>query len=190
MGWTAAYMACAVFALPAMLTGLIVGEPARHVRDRARGLAAMWTSIVGPFAEFLAAERRVARAAVHPRAQDRRHARAVLTVRLLFNDLAYTNDEIAIYDVGFGFWAFLVGIFVGGILYAKLGLKRSVLLALVLMGLSNFGFAWLATAGHSNLGLAAAIGFENFAERLSAASSSSRTFSRSATCSTRPCSTR
>jgi PAT family beta-lactamase induction signal transducer AmpG len=31
------------------------------------------------------------------------------------------------------------------------------------MGLSNFGFAWLATAGHSNPGFAAAIGFENFA---------------------------
>ena len=63
----------------------------------------------------------------------------------------------------FGFWAYLVGIFVGGILYTKFGLKRSVLLALVLMGVSNFSFALLAAAGHSNAGLAAAIGFENFA---------------------------
>ena len=63
----------------------------------------------------------------------------------------------------FGFWAYLAGIFVGGILYSSLGLKRSVLLALVLMGVSNFSFALLAGAGHSNPGLAAAIGFENFA---------------------------
>jgi PAT family beta-lactamase induction signal transducer AmpG len=44
-----------------------------------------------------------------------------------------------------------------------LGLKRSVLLALVLMCVSNLSFALLADAGHSNLGLAAAIGFENLA---------------------------
>ena len=77
-------------------------------------------------------------------------------LRLLLNDMGYANDEIAVYDVGFGFWAFLVGIFVGGILYTRMGLKRSVLLALVLMCVSNLSFALLAAAGHSNLGLAAA----------------------------------
>src|SRR5262245_48543213 len=29
-GWTAAYAACALFALPAMLAALVAGEPARH----------------------------------------------------------------------------------------------------------------------------------------------------------------
>jgi PAT family beta-lactamase induction signal transducer AmpG len=162
MGWAAAYVACAAFALPAMLTGLIVGEPARHVVIEKRGLAAVWKSIVGPFSEFL---RRTGALLVlifilvHKIGD----TLSQLTVRLLFNDLGYSNDEIALYDVGFGFWAFLVGIFVGGILYTKLGLKRSVLLALVLMGVSNLSFALLAAAGHSNPGLAAAIGFENFA---------------------------
>jgi len=49
------------------------------------------------------------------------------------------------------------------VLYSKLGMKRSVLISLVLMGVSNFTFALLAQAGHSNWGLAGAIGFENFA---------------------------
>jgi PAT family beta-lactamase induction signal transducer AmpG len=88
---------------------------------------------------------------------------ANLTFRLLFDDLKFTNDEIAFYDVGIGFWAYLVGIFVGGVLYAKMGMKRSVLLSLVLMAVSNLSFAMLAAAGHSNLGMAGAIGFENFA---------------------------
>ena len=88
---------------------------------------------------------------------------ANLTLRLLFKDLGFTNDEIAFYDVGIGFVALLVGIFVGGILYARLGMKRSVLISLVLMAVSNLSFAALAAAGHSNLGMAAAIGFENFA---------------------------
>src|SRR3546814_1442614 len=56
---------------------------------------------------------------------------ANLTFRLLFEDLGYTNDEIAFYDVGLGFWALLAGVFVGGIVYARLGMKRSVLLSLV-----------------------------------------------------------
>ena len=162
MGWAAAYIACAAFALPAMLTGLIVGEPARHVTIEKKGLPAVWNSIVGPFAEFLqrtGAWLVLLFVLVHKIGD----TLSQLTVRLLFNDLAYSNDEIALYDVGFGFWAFLVGIFVGGILYNRLGLKRSVLLSLVLMGVSNLSFALLAAAGHSNAGLAAAIGFENFA---------------------------
>jgi PAT family beta-lactamase induction signal transducer AmpG len=88
---------------------------------------------------------------------------ANLTFRLLFDDLHFSNDEIAFYDVFIGFIALLIGIFVGGILYAKLGLKRSVLISLVLMAVSNFSFALLAQAGHSNIGMASAIGFENFA---------------------------
>jgi PAT family beta-lactamase induction signal transducer AmpG len=87
---------------------------------------------------------------------------ANLTFRLLFDDLKFTNDEIAFYDVGVGFWAYLIGIFVGGVLYARMGMKRSVLLALVLMAVSNLSFAGLAAAGHSNIGMASAIGFENF----------------------------
>jgi PAT family beta-lactamase induction signal transducer AmpG len=87
---------------------------------------------------------------------------ANLTLRLLFEDLGFTNDEIAFYDVGVGFVALLAGVFVGGILYASLGMKRSVMVSLVLMAVSNFSFAALAAAGHSNLGMAGAIGFENF----------------------------
>jgi MFS transporter, PAT family, beta-lactamase induction signal transducer AmpG len=88
---------------------------------------------------------------------------ANLTLRLLFKDLGFTNDEVAFYDVGIGFAALLVGIFVGGILYARLGMKRSVLISLVLMAVSNFSFAALAAAGHTNIGMAGAVGFENFA---------------------------
>ncbi|MGQ0383653.1 MAG: AmpG family muropeptide MFS transporter [Gammaproteobacteria bacterium] len=163
LGWTAGYLACAVFALPAMITGLVIGEPARHVVIAGeRGLAAVRDSVVNPFLEFLrrsGAWLVLLFVLVHKIGD----TLGQLTVRLLFNDLGFSNDEIATYDVAFGFWAFLIGIFVGGILYVNLGMKRSVLLALVLMLVSNASFALLAAAGHSNLGLAAAIGFENFA---------------------------
>ena len=162
-GWTAAYAVCAVFALPAMLTALILGEPARHrAPARKKGLGELWKSIAGPFVEFFARNGAwlvLLFILVHKIGD----TLANLTFRLLFDDLGFTNDEIAIYDIGVGFWALLIGVFVGGVLYAKLGLKRSVLIALVLMAVSNLSFAALAAAGHSTLGMAGAIGFENFA---------------------------
>ena len=42
-------------------------------------------------------------------------------------------------------------------------MKRSVLISLILMGVSNLSFAALAQAGHTNWGLAGTIAFENFA---------------------------
>ncbi len=163
MGWSSAYMACAAFALPAMITALLMGEPARHREPTTKkGLAEVWASIAGPFAEFF--QRQGAFLVllfilVHKIGD----TLANLTFRLLFDDLGFSNDEIAIYDVGVGFWAYLIGVFIGGVAYAKLGLKRSVLVSLVLMGVSNLSFAALAAAGHSNLGMAGAIGFENIA---------------------------
>lgn len=161
--WHVAYAACAVFALPAMITAWVVGEPERHqvVREK-RGIQEVWASIAGPFAEFF--QRQGAWLVlifilVHKIGD----TLANLTFRLLFNDLGFSNDEIALYDVGVGFWALIVGVFVGGAIYARLGLKRAVLISLILMGLSNLSFALLAIAGHSNIGMASAIGFENFA---------------------------
>ena len=104
-----------------MITGLIVGEPARHVVViPARRLAQIWHSIAGPFVEFL--QRHGAWLVllfilVHKIGD----TLANLTFRLLFNDLGFTNDEIALYDVGVGFWAYLIGIFIGGIAVYALG---------------------------------------------------------------------
>ena len=163
IGWSGAYLACAAFALPAMITALMLGEPARH-REAAqrRGLAEVFKSITGPFAEFFQREGAVL-VLIFILVHKIGDTLANLTFRLLFDDLKFTNDEIAIYDIGVGFWAYLIGVFIGGVAYAKLGLKRSVLIALILMGVSNLSFAALAAAGHSNLGMAGAIGFENIA---------------------------
>ena len=163
VGWEVAYLACAAFALPAMLTGLIVGEPERHKEPTARrGMGEAVGAIWRPFAEFF--QRRGAFLVLlfillHKIGD----TLGQLVLRLLLDDMGYTNDEIAIWDIGVGFWAYLVGIFVGGVLYAKMGMKRSVLLSLILMGVSNATFAFLAMSGKTNIGLAGCIGFENFA---------------------------
>lgn len=162
-GWSLGYMVCAALALPAMVVGLLLGEPPRRREPQARtGLAAVLRSIVDPLAEFLR-RRGALLVLLFVLLHKVGDTIANLTFRLLFDQLQYSNDEIAFYDVGFGFWAYLSGVFLGGWLYSRMGLKRSVLWSLVLMAISNLSFAALAAAGHSNWGLAGAIAFENLA---------------------------
>lgn len=162
-GWAAAYSACALFALPAMLVGVVMGEPERRqaVAPPA-SLAQAAIAYFSPLAEFMR-RRGTLVVLIFVLIHKIGDTLANLTLRLLFEDLGFSNDEIAFYDVGVGFVALLAGVFVGGALYASIGMTRSVFISLVLMAVSNFSFAALAAYGHSNLGMAAAIGFENFA---------------------------
>jgi len=146
-----------------MLTGVFMGEPARH-REPAKpsGVAQALVAYFSPLLEFVARQGALVVllfVLIHKIGD----TLANLTLRLLFQELGFTNDEVAFYDVGVGFVALLLGILVGGILYSRLGMKRSVMWSLVLMAVSNFSFAALAAAGHTNVGMAAAVGFENFA---------------------------
>ena len=162
-GWSVAYIASAIFVLPAILVGVFLGEPARNCdrvvpRGRFQGIFEYFS----PLLEFISRQGAwvvLFFILIHKIGD----TLANLTLRLLFDDLGFSNEEIAFYDVGFGFIAFLLGIFFGGLLFSRLGLKRSVFISLVLMAVSNCSFAVLALIGKSNLGMAAAVGFENFA---------------------------
>ena len=162
-GWALAYASCALFALPAMLVGVVMGEPKRRrPPPPPTGILGAVAAYFSPLAEFLRRQGALVVLTfvlIHKIGD----TLANLTLRLLFEDLGFSNDEIAFYDVGVGFIALLTGVFVGGAMYATMGMKRAVLVSLVLMAVSNFSFAALAAYGHSNLGMAAAIGFENFA---------------------------
>lgn len=169
-GWDLAYAAAALFAIPALVAGLLLGEPARRAELIAGEadlpfLERVRTTFIGPLADFLTRPNAILVlmfVIVHKLGD----TLANLSLRLLLADLGFSKDAIAVYDVGFGLIATLVGIFVGGIVYAKLGMMRAVMLSLILMGVSNLSFAWLATMGAVNWALAATIGFENFASGL------------------------
>lgn len=162
-GWQAAYIACASFAASAMIVALLLGEPKRHREPAKRhGWSAVGNSILAPLAEFLRRKGALL-VLLFVLLHKIGDTLTTLTFRLLADELKFTNDEIALYDVGFGFWAFLIGIFIGGILYERIGMQRSVLLSLILMAVSNLSFAGLAAIGHSNWMMAATMGFENVA---------------------------
>ncbi|WP_417621480.1 AmpG family muropeptide MFS transporter [Parasphingorhabdus sp.] len=161
--WSVAYYVCSLFALFAVIVGLIMREPSRRQEPMAlKGPIEAAKAYVSPLVEFFKRSGALIVllfVLVHKIGD----TLANLTFRLLFEDLGFTNDEIAFYDVSLGFFAFLIGIFIGGIVYSRLGMKKAVMLSLILMAISNLSFAALAAAGHSNWGMAGAIGFENFA---------------------------
>jgi len=162
-GWTVAYLICTLFALPAVIATLWLGEPVRHrLPLPVRGINDVVRAAWAPLGEFLT-RRGAALVLLFVLVHKIGDTLGQLTLRLLLNDLGYSNQEIATYDVGFGFFAYLIGIFIAGVLYVPLGLKRALLLSLVLMAVSNASFAVLAMVGHSNAMLAFAICFENIA---------------------------
>jgi PAT family beta-lactamase induction signal transducer AmpG len=166
-GWGVGYAAAALFTLPALAAGLLLGEPARReallAKQHSRGfLAHAYETFVAPLADFLTRPNALL-VLLFVMVHKIGDTLANLSLRLLLADLDFPKDAIAAYDVGLGLVAFVVGIFVGGIVYARLGMMRAVMLSLVLMGVSNLMFAWLATMGPVNWALAATMGFENFA---------------------------
>ncbi|MCG2840466.1 MFS transporter [Sandaracinobacter sp. RS1-74] len=166
-GWDTAYAAAALFAVPAVLAGMLLGEPVRRTallaREKAEPfLTRVKTTFVAPLADFLTRPNAwlvLLFVVVHKLGD----TLANLSFRLLLADLGFSKDSIAVYDVGFGLVATLAGIFVGGIIYTRLGMMKTVMLSLILMAVSNLSFAWLATMGPVNWALAVTIGFENFA---------------------------
>ncbi|MGH6659549.1 MAG: MFS transporter, partial [Sphingomicrobium sp.] len=161
--WTIGYFACIPLAFIGPVASLFMGEPKRHRDPKpVHGAKAMIEAFWGPLSDFLKREGAflvLLFVLIHKIGD----TMANLMIRDLLVGLGFTKDEILYGDVWVGFFALLAGIFVGGILYAKMGMKRSVLVSLVLMAISNLSFAGLAAAGHSMPMLAFSIGFENFA---------------------------
>ncbi|HSY09232.1 MAG TPA: MFS transporter [Steroidobacteraceae bacterium] len=79
-------------------------------------------------------------------------------------DHGYTLTQIATIVKVYGLLMSLVGVFIGGILIARVGLLRSLVLGSVMIMLSNAGFAALATTNSPTLvGLGLVNGLDNLA---------------------------
>lgn len=81
-----------------------------------------------------------------------------------FHDHGYSNEQIAWVVKIVGLTLSILGVFIAGMLVARWGLLRSLVLGSVLMMISSCGFALLATTHTPTLlGLGLANGFDNLA---------------------------
>ena len=77
-------------------------------------------------------------------------------------DIGFSLTEIGVVAKTVGMVCSIIGSLVGGALYAKWGMKKSLLLYGIIQGCSTLSFAALAAVGKNSLALALTVGFENF----------------------------
>jgi len=161
--WAWGYIACMPLAFAGPIASIFAGEPVRHQEPKpVRGVGEALAAFYGPLVDFFKRKGAILVllfVLIHKIGD----TMANLMIRDLLVGLGFTKPEILWGDVWIGFFALLAGIFVGGIIYARMGMKRSVMVSLILMAVSNLSFAGLAAVGHSMPMLAWTIGFENFA---------------------------
>jgi len=76
-------------------------------------------------------------------------------------DMGYTKDEVATVAKVYGVVMTLVGVAIGGVLTAKVGIMRTLFLGALLSAATNLLFAWLAGRGHDVTGLIFTISADN-----------------------------
>lgn len=86
-----------------------------------------------------------------------------LTTAFLIRGVEFTPTEVGAINKGMGLVATLIGVVFGGVLMARLGLFRSLLLFGILQAISNLTFMWLASIGKDYAVMVLAVGFENLA---------------------------
>jgi len=84
-------------------------------------------------------------------------------------DMKFTGLEIAAVSKVFGVIATLIGTLAGGLVVARFGIMRALLLGGILQAVGMLLFAVLAVRGHDTLWLAIAVGGDNFVSGLGSA---------------------
>jgi PAT family beta-lactamase induction signal transducer AmpG len=165
-GWTAAYMTMAALIGVGIATILLNREPKASelaaAERPAKGLAGWITAhVVMPFADVL--KRRdwaiILGFIVFYKFGD---AVAGVMANPFYIETGFSLAEIADISKLFGFVATLAGIVAGGVMVARFGIFRALLLCGILQMGSNLMFALQAIVGHDTAMLAATIAIENF----------------------------
>jgi len=190
VSWPAAYTVMAGLMGVGVATVLVVREPAAYRppavgetdalpaarRDRAlpprvaAALAWLHGAVVCPFLDFF---RRHGRMALLILAFVAVYRISDITMGVMANpfyiDLGFTKAEIASVTKVFGFFMSIGGAFLGGVLVARYGVRRPLLLGAVLVAATNLLFAWMAQVGPDIRLLTVTISADNLAGGLAGA---------------------
>ena len=168
-GWFTAYLIMAALLTVGMVVFIFGPEPLTQAetvsRARLRGWDAIreWlgTAVTGPFVDFM---RRPMWPAILLFVFGYKLGEALAGVMAtpLYISLGFSLNEIAAVSKLFGFCATIVGALVGGVLTARLGVLRSLILCGVLQSAGNLFYVLQAIGGHRLDYLALCVAAENF----------------------------
>jgi PAT family beta-lactamase induction signal transducer AmpG len=167
VNWPAAYQTMALLMGIGLLTALFA--PKVEVRDyvpppRAPFMETVSKSVIGPFRDFF--ERYGVQALV-----------ILLFIALfrvpdflmgymtgpLYIDLGYDKTTIGAIRSGAGLFATMGGVFLGGLLVARLSFRWSLFIGVVSQALTNLVYSWLALSDATTMNLAIAVISDNIA---------------------------
>ncbi|MDZ7714366.1 MAG: AmpG family muropeptide MFS transporter [Rhodovibrio sp.] len=190
VSWPAAYASMAAFMGVGMVTVLVIREPEKR-RDLAaehgerlpervaamrmpnglrRALAWLYGAVACPFLDFFG---RYGKAALMILAFVAVYRLSDITMGVMANpfyiDLGFSKAEIASVTKVFGFAMSILGAFVGGLLVARLGVMRPLVIGATLVAVTNLLFAVMAEVGPDIRLLTATISADNLAGGLAGA---------------------
>jgi MFS transporter, PAT family, beta-lactamase induction signal transducer AmpG len=165
-GWFVAYAVMAVLLVPGLLAFVFGPEPrpaASPAPVPTEGNAVrQWllTAVIGPFADFM---RRPIWPAILMLVVGYKvgEAMAGLMATPLYVSLGFSLDEIAAVSKLVGFFATVIGALIGGLVTARFGILRSLLLCGVLQSGGNLFYVLQALSGHRLPYLALCVTAEN-----------------------------
>ncbi len=169
--WQTAYLVMAGSLLPGMWVVLNSPEPVPAPMKPARN-AAEWLqgAVIDPFADFW---RRYRWQAVLVLSLIAVYRISDVVMGIMANpfyvDMGYTKDEVAAVTKVYGVVMTLVGAFVGGVLSARWGVMRILMLGRVWSAASNLLFAWLSGVGHDVSALIWVVSADNLASGIASA---------------------
>ncbi len=169
--WTTAYLVMAASMVVGVVTVLLSPEPVRQPLPPAKGVKD-WLrgALVAPFADFV---QRYRWQAVLILALIATYRISDVVMGIMANpfyvDMGYTKDEVAAVTKVFGVIMTLAGAFIGGVMSARWGVMRVLMLGAVLSSASNLLFALLSGYGHDVSALVWVISADNLAGGIASA---------------------
>lgn len=163
--WTVVFTGLAALMAVGIIAILINPEPSNLGVPSAASTAPsgnwMGRAFVAPFTEFIANRR--GWFAILLLILLYKYGDAMLSVMKIpfFLEMDFSKTEIAVVTKFFGIGAIIFGGFLGGVLLAKIGIMRGLLISGILMGASNLIFIAQAMAGDNLTMLAFTIAVEN-----------------------------
>ena len=181
--WRIAYMIMAACMAVGIVTTLVIREPTAHTSratEEREAQARDWMARRGLHGALLGAFTWIYDALLSPFIDfvQRYRWQALLLLALIatyrisdvvmgvmanpfYVDMGYTKDEVASVAKVYGLIMTLVGAALGGVLTARIGVTRTLMLGAVLSAATNLLFVWLAGRGHDVQGLIFAVSADN-----------------------------
>lgn len=159
LGWQQVYLIMAALMSLGIIATLLGPEP----EDAADPPRSLIEAVAGPLVEFFTRPGAPALLILLVLYKFGDAFAGSLTTAFLLRGVGFDLGEVGIVNKGMGLAATLLGALYGGVLLARIGLYRALLIFGLLQAVTNFGFLYLALAGKHFLAMAAVIGLENLA---------------------------